>query len=48
MSATTIAVLKKYMDERFGKIERVLGTPIYGVVWDKGSSPTLVWLLMLV
>lgn len=42
MSATTIAVLKKYMDERFGKIERVLGTPIYGVVWDKGSSPTLV------
>lgn len=42
MSATTIAVLKKYMDERFGKIERALGTPIYGVVWDKGSSPTLV------
>ncbi len=42
MSATTIAVLKKYMDERFGKIERALGTPIYGVVWDKGFSPTLV------
>lgn len=41
MSATTIAVLKKYMDERFGKIERALGAPIYGAYWDKSSDPTL-------
>ena len=41
MSATTIAVLKKYMDERFGKIERALGAPIYGAYWDKGPDPTL-------
>lgn len=42
MSAVTIAVLKKYMDERFGRIERALGTPIYGVAWDKGADPTLI------
>lgn len=41
MSATTIAVLKKYMDERFGEIERALGAPIYGAYWDKSSDPTL-------
>lgn len=42
MGATTIAVLKKYMDERFGRIERALGVPIYGVAWDKSSNPTLI------
>lgn len=42
MGATTIAVLKKYMDERFGRIERALVVPIYGAYWDKGASPTLV------
>ena len=42
MGAITIAVLKKYMDERFGRIERALGVPIYGVYWDKGPDPTLI------
>lgn len=41
MSATTIAVLKNYMDKRFTKLERGLGTGVYGVAWNKGSNPTL-------
>jgi hypothetical protein len=41
MSATTIAVLKNYMDKRFTKLERGLGTGVYGVAWDKGPNPTL-------
>ena len=29
------------MDERFAKLERGLGTGVYGVSWNKGSDPTL-------
>lgn len=42
MSLLTYSLIKKYLDERFGRIERALGTPIYGVAWDKSSDPTLV------
>lgn len=29
------------MDKRFTKLERGLGTGVYGVAWDKSSNPTL-------
>lgn len=41
MGVTNFVLLKKYMNERFRRIERALGTPIYGVAWDKSSDPTL-------
>ena len=41
MSITNYTLLKNYMDKRFTKLERGLGTGVYGVAWDKGASPTL-------
>lgn len=41
MSITNYTLLKNYMDKRFTKLERGLGTGVYGVAWDKGSDPTL-------
>ncbi len=40
MSATYM-LLKQHMDEKFAKIDAALGLPIYGVAWDKSSSPLL-------
>ena len=41
MSITHYTLLKNYMDKRFTKLERGLGTGVYGVAWDKSSNPTL-------
>ncbi len=41
MSVTNYTLLKNYMDKRFTKLERGLGTGVYGVAWDKSSNPTL-------
>ncbi len=41
MSITNYTLLKNYMDKRFAKLERGLGTGVYGVSWDKSSDPTL-------
>lgn len=41
MSITNYTLLKNYMDKRFTKLERGLGTGVYGVAWDKSSNPTL-------
>ncbi len=41
MSITNYTLLKNYMDKRFTKLERGLGTGVYGVAWDKGPDPTL-------
>ena len=41
MSITYYTLLKNYMDKRFTKLERGLGTGVYGVAWDKSSNPTL-------
>ena len=41
MSITHYILLKNYMDKRFTKLERGLGTGVYGVAWDKGPDPTL-------
>lgn len=41
MNMTQYTLLKRYIDQRFTKLERALGAGIYGVAWDKGSNPIL-------
>ena len=41
MSIAVYPLIKNYVDERIAEVKSRLYNPIYGVYWNKGTSPTL-------